>query len=163
MVKSYNKCYISVFFLFFILVKPYSISPICLQSIMKKALFILITCLMTLSLEKEIIGLEKSVEKVLKFGSKNLREPCVMQWERHAKRPCVLFIQAKILEVLFRNEMNWTISVWADFNISVNFYPLVLFISIFSPSTAASYLTSTIWKTPGNLCANPPPPIFIPN
>ena len=33
---------------------------------------------MTLSLEKEIIGLEKSVEKVLKFGSRNLREPCVM-------------------------------------------------------------------------------------
>ena len=33
---------------------------------------------MTLSLEKEIIGLEKSVEKVLKFGSKNLHEPCVM-------------------------------------------------------------------------------------
>ena len=27
--------------------------------------------------------------------------------------------------------MNWTISVWADFNISVNFYPLVPFISIF--------------------------------
>ena len=54
------------FFLFFLLVKPYSISPICLQCIMKKALFILITYLMTLSLEKEIIGLEKSVEKVLK-------------------------------------------------------------------------------------------------
>ena len=66
------------FFLFFVLVKPYSISPICLQCIMKKALFILITYLMTLSLEKEIIGLEKSVEKVLKFGSKNLHEPCVM-------------------------------------------------------------------------------------
>ena len=33
---------------------------------------------MALSLEKEIIGLEKSVEKVLKFGSKNLCEPCVM-------------------------------------------------------------------------------------
>ena len=144
------------FFLFFVLLKPYSISPICLQCIMKKALFILITYLMTLSLEKEIIGLEKSVEKVLKFGSKNLREPCVMQWERHAKRPCVLFIQAKILEVLFRNQMKWTISVWADFNISVNFFH-------FFPSTAASYLTSTIWKTPGNLCANPPPPIFIPN
>ena len=56
----------------------YSISPICLLCIMKKALFILITYLMTFSLEKEIIGLEKSVEKVLKFGSKNLREPCVM-------------------------------------------------------------------------------------
>ena len=155
MLKSYNKCYMC-FFLFFVLLKPYSISPICLQCIMKKALFILITYLMTLSLEKEIIGLEKSVEKVLKFGSKNLREPCVMQWERHAKRPCVLFIQAKILEVLFRNQMKWTISVWADFNISVNFFH-------FFPSTAASYLTSTIWKTPGNLCANPPPPIFIPN
>ena len=66
------------FFLFFLLVKPSSISPICLQCIMKKALFILITYLMTLSLEKEIIGLEKSVEKVLKFGSRNLRKPCVM-------------------------------------------------------------------------------------
>ena len=56
-------------FCFFVLVKAYSISPICLQCIMKKALFLrfwrslLITYLMTSSLEKEIIVLEKSLEK----------------------------------------------------------------------------------------------------
>ena len=35
----------------------------------------MITCLITLSLEKEIIVLEKSLEKILKFGSKNNRIP----------------------------------------------------------------------------------------
>ena len=37
---------------------------------------LLSTCLITLSLEKEIIVLEKGLEKVLNFGSKNLCEPC---------------------------------------------------------------------------------------
>ena len=37
----------------------------------------LITYLITLSLEKEIIVLEKSLEKVLSYRSKNLYEP----WE----------------------------------------------------------------------------------
>ena len=36
---------------------------------------LLITYLITLSLEKEIIVLEKSLEEVLNFGSKNLYEP----------------------------------------------------------------------------------------
>ena len=34
-----------------------------------------ITYLITFNLEKEIIVLEKSLEKVLNFGSKNLYEP----------------------------------------------------------------------------------------
>ena len=33
---------------------------------------------MTLRLEKDIIVLEKSREKVLNFGSKNLYEPCII-------------------------------------------------------------------------------------
>ena len=40
---------------------------------MQKPLFDCV--LITLSLEKEIIVLEKSLEKVLNFGSKNLYEP----------------------------------------------------------------------------------------
>ena len=66
----------------FVLVKSYSISPVRLRCIVKKALFllvlrsVLITYLITSSLEKEIIVLEKSLEKVLNFGSKNLFEPC---------------------------------------------------------------------------------------
>ena len=38
---------------------------------------LLITYLITSSLEKEIIALEKSPEKVLNFGSKNLYEHCI--------------------------------------------------------------------------------------
>ena len=73
----------------FVLVRSYSISPLCLQCTVKKTLFlrffkknersILITYLITLSLEKYIIVLEKSVEKVLNCGSKNLYEPCVTE------------------------------------------------------------------------------------
>ena len=37
----------------------------------------MITYLITSSLEKEIIALEKSPEKVLNFGSKNLYEHCI--------------------------------------------------------------------------------------
>ena len=62
----------------FVLVKSYSISPVRLRCIVKKALFllflrsVLIAYLLTSRLEKEIIVLEKSLEKVLNFGSKNL-------------------------------------------------------------------------------------------
>ena len=61
--ESYNKCFTSEFF--FVLVKSYSISPARLQRIMEKALFLhfLITYLITLSLEKEIIVLEKVWKK----------------------------------------------------------------------------------------------------
>ena len=37
--QSYNKCFRSEF-LFFIVVKSYSISPVCLQRTLKKALFL---------------------------------------------------------------------------------------------------------------------------
>jgi len=48
----------------------------------KKALFLcclrslLVTYMIILSLEKEVIVLEKNLEKVLNFGYKNLYEPC---------------------------------------------------------------------------------------
>ena len=78
--QSHNKCFRSD--TFFVLVESYSISPVCLQRIMKKSFVpafrirsLLITYLITLSLEKEIIVLEKSLEKVLNFGSKILFEP----------------------------------------------------------------------------------------
>ena len=60
-------------------------SPVRLQRIMKKALLLLqffkvlrlfSTYLIILSLGKEIIVLEKSLERVLNFGSKNLYELC---------------------------------------------------------------------------------------
>ena len=67
---------------FFVLVKSYSSSPVCLQRIMKKSYVpaflirsLLITYLITSSLEKEIIVFEKSLEKVLNFRSKSLYEP----------------------------------------------------------------------------------------
>ena len=56
-------------------------SHVCSASL--KTLFLrfsrslLITYLITSSLEKEIIALEKSPEKVLNFGSKNLYEHCI--------------------------------------------------------------------------------------
>ena len=57
------------------------ISPVHLQPIMKNALFLRLLkvsidlILITSSLEKESIVLEKSLEKVLSFGSRNLYEP----------------------------------------------------------------------------------------
>ena len=70
----------------------YSISPVCFQCTMKKVLFLrlrslLITYLLTLSLEKKITFLEKGLGKVLNFGSKNLYEPCsplslIILWSR---------------------------------------------------------------------------------
>ena len=65
--QSYEKSFISEFC--FILAKYYSISTVRLQLILKEALFLhfqrslLITYLITLSLEKEIIVLERKVWK----------------------------------------------------------------------------------------------------
>ena len=69
------------FFSFIVLVKSNSTFLLRLQRIMKKSLFLrflrslLITYLVTLSLKKEIIVLEKRLQKVLNFGSRNLYEP----------------------------------------------------------------------------------------
>ena len=66
---------------FFVLVKSYSISPIHLQCIERKALLLLflrsvcITYLITSSLGKEMIVLEKSLEKVSNFGFKICGNP----------------------------------------------------------------------------------------
>ena len=69
----------------FALVKFCSISPVRLHRIMKKALLMLqffkvlrlfSIYLIILSSGKEIIVLEKILEKVLNFGSKNLYELC---------------------------------------------------------------------------------------
>ena len=93
------------------MVKSYSILPIYLQCIMKKALFLhflrsrLITYLITSSLGVNCCG--KSLEKVLDFGSKNLYEPWVrvrskmifrrivcelfFSWSLTPKRVCLSF------------------------------------------------------------------------
>ena len=73
-------------FFFIVLVKSYAILAfyVHLQCIMKKALFLLflramlITYLITLSWEKQVIVLEKGPEKVFNFGSKNLYETCTL-------------------------------------------------------------------------------------
>ena len=60
--QSYKKCFISEVFSFW--------STLHLHLILKKALFLrflMIAYLITLNLEKEIICLEKSLEKFLKF------------------------------------------------------------------------------------------------
>ena len=150
MVKSYNKCYISVFFFFFRF---------------GQTLFNL-AHMSTVHHEKGSVHIDHLFDD-LESGKRNywFGKKCGKSLEvwiqKSARTLC--YVVRETCKVLFRNQMNWTISVWADFNISVNFYPLVPFISIFFPSIAASYLTSTIWKASGNLCANPPPPIFIPN
>ena len=65
--------------LFFVLVKSYPVSPIRLQCIVKKALFPPFDELFdNLKLGKEIIVLEKSLEKVSNFGSKYLYEACLI-------------------------------------------------------------------------------------
>ena len=74
--QSYSKCFISE--IFFIVVKFYSILPIHNFAVHRKRAFflhvlrsVLITYLITSSLEKEIvIVLEKSLENVVNFGSK---------------------------------------------------------------------------------------------
>ena len=67
-------------FSFFVLVKSYSISPVSLLCIERKALFLflrseLIIYLTASSLEKEIIVLKKSLEIVLNFGFKICMNP----------------------------------------------------------------------------------------
>ena len=44
------------------------------------AMSLLFTYFLNLNLEKEIIVLEKSLEKVLNFESENLYQPCIRQW-----------------------------------------------------------------------------------
>ena len=66
--------------MFSVFVKSYSISPVRLQHTMQKALFqrffvSINPYLITLSLEREIIILKISLEKVFNFESKNLCEP----------------------------------------------------------------------------------------
>ena len=79
--KLQQLLYKGKFFSFIVLVKSNSTFLLRLQRIMKKSLFLrflrslLITYLVTLSLKKEIIVLEKRLQKVLNFGSRNLYEP----------------------------------------------------------------------------------------
>ena len=73
---SYNKCFISDLFFLFLLsfFKSFSTSPVCLQGTMKKALFLHLFD-KTLSMEKEIFVLQKGLENVFNFGSKNCANP----------------------------------------------------------------------------------------
>ena len=52
----------------------FSTSPVCLQGTMKKALFLHLFD-KTLSMEKEIFVLQKGLENVFNFGSKNCANP----------------------------------------------------------------------------------------
>ena len=80
MVKSVDVFFFGGEFLFFILVKSYSISPVCSQRTWKKLCFFVFkvsTDQLFDNLESEkrnIIVLGKSQENVLEFGSKNLYE-----------------------------------------------------------------------------------------
>ena len=56
--------------------------------------------------------------------------------------------------------MKWTISVWADFNISVNFYPLVPFISIFFPVLLLRILQVQYGRHQG-ISVRIPHPLFL--
>ena len=77
--QSYGKCFRSE--TFSVLVKSYSFSRVFAAHHAKSFVWLhffmspFITYLITFNLEKEIIVLEKSLEKVLNFGSKNLYEP----------------------------------------------------------------------------------------
>ena len=79
------KSFISTFF-FFVLVKSSSISPVRLQRPREKGFVPAFKdCIDHLfdnlqSGKKEIIVLEKSLEKVLNFGFKNLYKPCLDKW-----------------------------------------------------------------------------------
>ena len=61
-------------FLLFFFFKSFSTSPVCLQGTMKKALFLHLFD-KTLSMEKEIFVLQKGLENVFNFGSKNCANP----------------------------------------------------------------------------------------
>ena len=61
-------------FLLFFFFKSFSTSPVCLQSTMKKALFLHLFD-KTLSMEKEIFVLQKGLENVFNLGSKNCANP----------------------------------------------------------------------------------------
>ena len=56
------------------LFKSFSTSPVCLQGTMKKALFLHLFD-KTLSMEKEIFVLQKGLENLFNFGSKNCANP----------------------------------------------------------------------------------------
>ena len=73
--ESYNDWFISE--IFFLLVKSYSISPVCLQRIIDKALFLLFLRSLAHLFDncesgKRSYCFGKSLEKILNFGSKNL-------------------------------------------------------------------------------------------
>ena len=79
--RGYNKCFTCE--IFFVLVKSFSILPVRLQRIVKKALFLRFS---KVSVEDLFDNLEsgkrnycfgKSLEKVLNCGSKNRYEPCI--------------------------------------------------------------------------------------
>ena len=78
---NYNIALLVIFFIYCFGQILFNLGHVHLQCIMKKALFLLflratlITYLITLSPEKEIIVLEKGLQIVLNFGSKNMYEP----------------------------------------------------------------------------------------
>ena len=88
---------------FLVSVISYSISPICLQNTMKKALFLpflgslLITYLITLNLEKRNYCFGKKSGNNLNFGSKNLYRP----WDIRIKKRWLSFLRMTTRLILF--------------------------------------------------------------
>ena len=95
--QSYNKCFISE--MFSILVKSFSIMPIHLQCIVKKAFF---QCFFKSCIDQQFNNLEsgkrnyrfeKSLEKVVNFGSKICTNPVMsskfIHWEVGGRQPLI--------------------------------------------------------------------------
>ena len=91
---------------------------------------------------------KKSGKSLEVWIQKSAQTLCYVVGETCKETLSAFHLDQTVLEVLFRNQMKWTISVWADWNsISVNFYPLVPFISNFFPVLLLCILlTSTIWE-----------------
>ena len=78
---------------------------------------------------------KKSGKSLEVWIQKSAQTLCYVVGETCKETLSAFHLDQTVLEVLFRNQMKWTISVWADWNsISVKIYPLVPFISIFSPN-----------------------------
>ena len=80
----YNKCLICDFFFHF--------SQILFNLHLCSLFFSVLTYLITLSMEKEIVVLEKSLEKVLNFGFKNLYERCKKQLSHNIILFCCFYL-----------------------------------------------------------------------
>ena len=163
MVKSYNKCYISVFFLFSFWSNLIQSRPYVYSASWKRLCSYWSPVWWPWVWKKKLLVWKKVWKKSWSLDPKICANP-VLCSGRNMQRDLECFpFRPKFWK--FCLEIKWN----GPFRFGptgivfrLTFIHLSLYFHFFL-STAASYLTSTIWKTPGNLCANPPPPIFIPN